>query len=83
MGLSQPKRLNYLNFAKVVQDLPPVNLSTKHSPFQVLIGLSNNVTLEKRDVYDIFMMFGEVGGLNDFLFIVLQVPFQIFSSQFL
>ena len=34
-------------------------------------------------VFDIFMMFGEVGGLNDFLALILAAFFNVFSRQFL
>ena len=34
-------------------------------------------------VYDVFMMFGEVGGLRDFLILSLAPLFGLFSNQFM
>ena len=45
--------------------------------------LSEEVTIKKRVVYDIFMMLGEVGGLNDFLILIFAAFFGLFSGQFL
>ena len=39
--------------------------------------------IQKRVVYDIFMMFGEVGGLYDFYVIFLAFFFGFFSEHFL
>ena len=39
--------------------------------------------MQKRVVYDVFMMFGDVGGLNDFLVLVLASFFGLASERFL
>ena len=51
--------------------------------FEVTMHLSNKVTVQKRIVYDIFMMFGDVGGLRDFISIFLSAFFGLVSSKFL
>ena len=48
-----------------------------------MIQLSKRVTFQKRLVYDVFMMFGDVGGLNDFLGLTLTAFFSLFSNQLL
>ena len=45
--------------------------------------LSKEVLVQRRVVYDIFMMFGDVGGLQDFILIVLAPLFSYFSSSFM
>lgn len=39
--------------------------------------------MQRRVVYDIFMMFGDVGGLLDFILIVLRPVFCYLSSTFM
>ena len=51
--------------------------------FTVAIYLSTEIKYQKRVVYDIFMMFGEVGGLRDFFILGLNPLFGLFSDQFL
>ena len=41
------------------------------------------MTFQKRVVYNVFMMFGDVGGLNDFLELILTAFFSLFSNQLL
>ena len=48
-----------------------------------MMTLSAKVTKQKRVVYDVFMMFGEVGGLSDFLALVLGVIIGFFSERLL
>lgn len=48
-----------------------------------MISLSKKVVYQKRTVYDIFMMFGDVGGLNDFLGVLLSSVFGLFSDSLL
>jgi len=43
--------------------------------------LSKEVDIEKRKVYDVFMMFGDVGGLIDFQMLLLSAFFGHFSSK--
>ena len=45
--------------------------------------LSNKVMIQKRIVYDIFMMSGDIGGLFDFSFLILASLFGYFAEQFM
>ena len=47
------------------------------------MSLSQKVTRQRRVVYDIFMMFGDVGGLNDFLVLIFSGLFGFISNTFL
>ena len=79
MGMSSPKELNYLNYADAVieeKDFTGI-------PFTVYVTLSRKVYIYQRVVYDIFMMFGEVGGLWDFISLGLAPLFLAFSQCFL
>ena len=80
MGLAVPKTVQYLNFAE--SSLEYSNLSTT-AKFEASMTLSTKVTIQKRSVYDIFMMFGEVGGLRDFIVLVLTPFLSLFSERFL
>lgn len=64
LGFEQPKMLNYLNF----RDEPVTVRNEKNHQFVIIFSLSNNVYIQKRVVYNIFTMFGDVGGLNSLLF---------------
>ena len=46
-----------------------------------MMSLSNEVTIQKRIVYDLFMLFGDIGGLNDFLVLILASVFGMFSEH--
>ena len=39
--------------------------------------------MQKRRVFDVFMMLGEVGGLNDFAMLMLNSVLGFFSDRFL
>ena len=39
------------------------------------------MTIQKRIVYDIFMLFGDIGGLGDFLVLGLASVFGLFSEH--
>ena len=79
MGLSEPKELNYLNFDK--SSLKVSHRSFDQPHFSVMISLSNEVTVQKRIVYDMFMLFGDIGGLRDFLALILASVFGLFSEH--
>ena len=79
MGLAEPKTVSYLNFAENFHDLP----THGSAKFSATMFLSTKVTIQKRTVYDIFMMFGEVGGLRDFIFLILAPFLSLFSERFL
>ena len=79
MGLSEPKELNYLNFDKSSLKVSHRGFDQPH--FSVMISLSNEVTVQKRIVYDMFMLFGDIGGLRDFLALILASVFGLFSEH--
>ena len=67
LGLSRGKNFNYLNLERA--ELMP-NTDDK---FQITIELSRNVFIQKRIVYDIFMMLGDVGGLFEIFLYTFSV----------
>ena len=79
MGLSPPKTINYFNFDPVVTMAP----QQENSDMIFEVSLSNRVIKQKRIVYDVFMMFGDVGGLNDFLALGLTMVFGFFSNRYM
>ena len=85
MGLSEPKEFNYFNFDSNVMVAPDGRNARDGGTesFEVMMNLSSKVIVQKRIVYDIFMMFGDVGGLRDFISIFLSAIFGLFSSNFL
>ena len=78
MDLATPQELDYLNFDDLVKETP-----SRGQNILLDISLSNKVIKQKRVVYDIFMMFGDVGGLNDFLFLGLSMVFGFFSERYM
>ena len=79
MGLASPKELLYLNFDETVQSMP----DSMFEQFTVMVTLSDKVVIQKRVVYDALMMFGDVGGLRDFIGLFLSAIFGFFSERFL
>ena len=81
MGLAAPDEHEFLNFEE--------NYFQKYERVDgdILIGveisLSRKVVYQKRIVYDLFMMFGDVGGLNDFLILGLEPIFAFLSGKFM
>ena len=51
----------------------------KTMPFSSMFWLSNKVKIQNRVAFDIFMMLGEVGGLYDFILLVITSLFSVFS----
>ena len=49
----------------------------------IALNISNKVQIQKRVVYDILMMFGDVGGLNDFAGLFLATFFGYFAENFM
>ena len=78
MGLQSPFEIDYLNFDMIVKEN-----SDKHFKFTIYMSLARQVVYQKRVVYDIFMMFGDVGGLYDFLIISLAPLLSFLSSKFM
>ena len=80
MDLIEPKELNYLNIARNWKES---GMGLYHSDFTINISLSNRVFVQKRVVYDMLMMFSDVGGLYDFLFLSLSSILSYFSNSLL
>ena len=78
LGLGAPKKINYLNFSNIVKEWPE-----PWSTFSIDLALSQKVIIQKRIVYDLSMMLGDVGGLYDFLNLCHGIIFWFFSSRFL
>ena len=81
MGLSEPTEINYVNYSGKYVAFQ-VN-SEDTASLNIFFQLSQQVRMQKRVVYDVFMMFGDVGGLNDFLALVLASFFGLASERFL
>ena len=76
MGLSPSKELSFLNSNDNFTEL-------SYNPYGntgFYIYLSNRVIIQKRNVYTVLMMFGDVGGLSDFLALGLSFFFTIFEE---
>ena len=79
LGLKDPKQLNYLTYSSDRQLQP--EYSKEDIVMHFKFTLSNEVVVQKRVVYNMFTMFGDVGGLLDFILIVLTPIFSYFSSS--
>ena len=80
MGLTQPKTLDYLNFREATLNLPQ-----QYSPqvFTVTMSLAKKVIIQKRSVYNMMMLFGDVGGLYDFFVVAIAMIFGFVSERFM
>ena len=77
MDLWPANEISFLNFSELVR-------KEENNPFPVsgfYILLSDKVTIRKRRVYDALMMFGDVGGLRDFLAVGLSAVFTVFADR--
>ena len=80
LGLMPAKKISYLNFDEYVQE-QQANINNE---FTIALIISDKFTIQKRIVYDIFEMLGDVGGLHDFLLIIiLSSFFGTFSQNFM
>ena len=79
MGLAPPKELQYLNIGETVDSMP----DGMFGHFTIMVTLSDKVIMQKHVIYDVFMMFGDVGGLRDFIGLFLSAIFGFFSERFL
>ena len=78
IGLFEPTKIKFFNYNDCTEQ--DINLDMD---FAIFIRLSNKVQIQKRVVYNILMMFGDVGGLNDFLCLFLATVFGYFSENLL
>ena len=76
LDFSEPKKIKYLNFRENAVTTDPKGL-----PLTIHLALSSNITIQKRVVYNIFQMFGDVGGANDFFMVILAKIFSFFSDR--
>ena len=76
MDLSSSKEVNYFSTGERIIEFP---FNEEGSPNAVILGLSKKVTMQNRIVYDVFMMFGDVGGLYDFIILACGSLFGFFS----
>ena len=82
MGLSRPKELEFLNFTPKDSRNEKDIAGEKDVFYEARFYLSDKVKIQKRVVLDIFAMFGEVGGLNDFIVLILTPFFSYLSRKF-
>ena len=75
LGLIEPVQLSYLNVESCIEK------DLQASDFTIVVNLSNRVQIQKRVVYNILMMFGDVGGLYDFLGLFLATIFGFISQN--
>ena len=80
LNLAEPSEVNYINYSNTHDQF--VDL-VGNPPLTVHISLSRKVIIQSRVVYDIFMMLGEVGGLNDFFVLISSTILGYFSEQLL
>ena len=52
-------------------------------PLVLSFQLSDKIIIQQRVVYDVFMMFGDVGGLYDFISLLLSSILSTSSQRFL
>ena len=81
LGLMPPKSLKYLNVDSKITEYPVLWAGTSAQSWAFM--LSPKVTIQKRVVYDAFMMFGDVGGLLDFVYLILAAFFTVFAENFM
>ena len=76
MGFAKSKEINYINFNKLVRE-QTVN---PYGEFGFFFNISNRIVIQKRTVYTLLMMFGDVGGLSDFLVLGLSAFFTMYEE---
>ena len=64
MGLSEPREFHYMNAEKSEIEQ---SVYTTFFNFSITFSLSNKVHYHRRTVYDIFHLYGDVGGFADFV----------------
>ena len=82
LGLNEPKIINYLNADDLVIETPK-SLTQMQYGTCFALSISSILTKQKRVVYDIFMLFGDVGGLYDFIFLILASVLGFWSEAFM
>ena len=52
-----------------------------YGAFTVTIALSNKIMIQKRVVYDLYVMLGDIGGFYDFFSIMFTQVFGFFATR--
>ena len=76
-GLLEPHEINFMNIGRDYQIFSNVS-----QYFSLSLFPSNTVKVQKRSVYNFLMMFGDVGGLHDFITLVLTAFLGPVSEKF-
>ena len=76
MDIAHVQNLDFLNLEQI--DETPYGLSEN---FAIYLKLGNRIHIQKRIVYDFLMMFGDVGGLNDFFVLLFVAIFSSFADK--
>ena len=79
LGLTEPKEINYLTVTPGKELYPDAYPNATNFVF----SLSKEVNVQRRVVYDVFMMFGDVGGLLDFILIIFRPMIFYISGSFM
>ena len=78
-GLIEPTEIKYLNFNKYFYEY-----QSKYNPgFTIQLRLDNTIQIQKRVVYNLLMMFGDVGGFHDIIRWLLPTIFTFFADKFI
>ena len=80
MGLSEPREFRYMNAEKSEIEQ---SVYTTFFNFSITFSLSNKVHYHRRTVYDIFHLYGDVGGFADFVTLFFGLVFSRFADSFL
>ena len=78
IGFNEHKLIDYLVPDSNVVQWSKTMVNQKHG-ISILYSLSPKITIQKRKVYDAFMMFGDVGGLYDFFFLPIASFIEFFA----
>ena len=76
-NLVPAKEFSFLNCNENVRKLA-INA---YGNFAISLSLSNKVIIHKRSIYSVLMMFGDVGGLSDFISFVLSGFLTFFADR--
>ena len=78
MELMEPKELDFLNFKPQYKYAPQSDI---FEHFTIVINISSDVFIQKRIVYDVLTMLGDVGGLNEFVLSIFAAIIGFFSNS--
>ena len=81
MGLGSAKEISFLNSADVMKAHTQDFTTNKRTSF--VFTLSNRIVKQKRVVYDLFMMLGDVGGLSDIIIGICLTLVSVVNEPFM